>query len=108
MPRKRATEPFRRSVFVAHYDGINRRRLAQRQGISGATVERWFQDFLRRELAERRGAACPRVLGIDEHFFSKKDGYATTFCDLRAHSVFDVVLGRSQAALEHYLVLAPE
>lgn len=107
MPRKRATEPFRRSVFVAHYDGINRRRLAQRQGISGATVERWFQDFLRRELAERRGAACPRVLGIDEHFFSKKDGYATTFCDLRAHSVFDVVLGRSQAALEHYLANLP-
>jgi hypothetical protein len=47
-------------------------------------VERWFQDYLRRECAERRGAPCPRILGIDEHFFSRKDGYATTFCDLRA------------------------
>lgn len=107
LPRKRATEPFRRSVFVAHYDGINRSRLGRREGIGGATVERWFHDFLGRELAERRGGPCPRVLGIDEHFFSRKDGYATTFCDLRRHTVFDVVLGRSEAALENYLAKLP-
>jgi transposase len=107
LPRMRATEPFRRSVFLAHYDGINRSRLAQRQNIGSATVERWFQDFLRRQLAERSGAACPRILGIDEHFFSKKDGYATTFCDLRRHTIFDVVLGRSEAALEDYLAKLP-
>ena len=70
-------------------------------------MERWFQDFLQREYAERRGAPCPRVLGIDEHFFSRKDGYATTFCDLRAHKIFDVVLGRSEAALEGYLAKLP-
>ena len=107
LPRKRGTEPFRRSVFVQHYDGVNRSRLGKREGIGGATVERWFQDFLQRELAQRRGAACPRVLGIDEHFFSKKDGYATTFCDLRGHKIFDVVLGRSEAALEGYLAKLP-
>ncbi len=103
LPRKRATEPFRRSVFQDHYDGINRSCLSRRENISGATVERWFQDFLRRELAERRDAPCPRVLGIDEHFFSRKLGYATTFCDLRAHKIYDVVLGRSEASLEAYL-----
>ena len=107
LPRKRATEPFRRSVFVRHYDGVNRSRLSRREQIGGATVERWFHDFLQRELAERRGAPCPRVLGIDEHFFSKKDGYATTFCDLRGHKIFDVVLGRSEAALEAYLAKLP-
>jgi transposase len=107
LPRKRATEPFRRSVFVAHYDGVNRSRLGRREAIGSATVERWFQDYLRREAAERRGAVCPRVLGIDEHFFSKKDGYATTFCDLRKHKIFDVVLGRSEAALEDYLAKLP-
>ena len=107
LPHKRATEPFRRSVFSAHFDGINRSRLAERVAIAAATVERWFQDFLARQSAERRGAACPRVLGIDEHFFSRKDGYATTFCDLRAHKIFDVVLGRSEAALEDYLSKLP-
>ncbi len=92
---------------MAHYDGVNRSRLGQREGIGGATVERWFEDFLGRECAERRGAACPRVLGIDEHFFSRKNGFATTFCDLRHHTIFDVVPGRSEAALEDYLAKLP-
>jgi transposase len=107
LPRQRSTEPFRREVFVAHYDGVSRNRLAQRMRIGSATVERWFHVYLERESAHRRGAPCPRVLGIDEHFFSKKDGYATTFCDLRAHRIFDVVLGRSEAALEDYLAKLP-
>ena len=107
LPRMRTTEPFRRSVFVAHYDGVNRSRLGERLHIGSATVERCFQDYLQREFAARRGAACPRILGIDEHFFSRKDGYATTFCDLRAHTIFDVVLGRSEAALEDYLAKLP-
>jgi transposase len=107
LPRKRATEPFRRSVFVQHYDGVNRSRLGVREDIGGATVERWFHDYLQRELAESRGAPCPRVLGIDEHFFSRKAGFATTFCDLQKHKIFDVVLGRSEAALEDYLAKLP-
>jgi transposase len=47
--------------------------------------------------------ACPRVLGIDEHFFTRKKGYATTFVDLRNHKVFDVRLGRSEPSLRRYL-----
>jgi len=103
LPHKRATEPFRRSVFLKHWDGISRRRLGQREGIGSATVERWFQDFLQLRAAERSGALCPQVLGIDEHFFTRRQGYATTFCDLKHHTVFDVVLGRSEASLERYL-----
>jgi transposase len=107
LPRKRASEAFRRSVFVQHWDGVNRSRLGRREGIGSATVERWFEDLLRREDAERRGASCPRVLGIDEHFFSRQEGYATTLCDLQRHKIYDVVLGRSEAALEGYLAKLP-
>jgi transposase len=64
-------------------------------------------DFLQREVSELEGAACPRIVGIDEHFFSRKDGYATTLCNLQRHTVFDVVLGRSEAALESYLTKLP-
>lgn len=103
LPRKRATEPFRRSVSLKHWDGISRSRLGRREEISSATVERWFQDFLKLRAGERR-APCPQVLGIDEHFFSRRQGYATTLCDLKHHSVFDVVLGRSQASLEAYFL----
>ena len=102
LPRKRATEPFRRSVFLKHWDGVSRSRLGQREGIASATVERWSQDFLRLRDAERSSAPCPPVLGIDEHFFTRRQGYATTLCDLRRHKVYDVVLGRSEAALEAY------
>jgi transposase len=107
LPRKRATEPFRRSIFQRHWDGISRSRLGRREGIGSATVERWFQDLLGREAAKRSGAQCPRVLGIDEHFFSRRQGYATTFCDLANHTIYDVVLGRSEQALEQYLIKLP-
>jgi transposase len=103
LPRRRATEPFRRSVAIRHWDGISRSRLSQRERIGSATVERWFLDHLNRLASERRTASCPRVLGIDEHFFTRRRGYATTFCDLARKRVFDVVLGRSEASLEGYL-----
>jgi len=43
------------------------------------------------------------VLGIDEHFFTRKKGYATTFCDLKNRRIYDVTLGRSEDSLESYL-----
>ena len=48
-------------------------------------------------------APLPALLGIDEPFFTRRKGYATTLCDLRNHKIYDVVLGRSEAALEAYL-----
>ena len=102
-PRTRATEPFRRHVCQKHYDGISRSRLAKREHISSATVERWFANYLRLLAAERASPVCPQVLGIDEHFFTRRLGYATTFCDLKNHRVYDVVAGRSEKSLEGYL-----
>jgi transposase len=99
---QRASEWFRRMIFFQHWDGISRRRLGQREGIGSATVERWFQHVLQRLASERTSSRCPAVLGIDEHFFSRRHGYAATFCDLKNHRVYDVVLGRSAASLEGY------
>jgi transposase len=107
LPCKRSTEPFRRSVYVRHCAGINASGLSQLEGIGDATVSHWSMDFLQREVSELEGAACPRIVGIDEHFFSRKDGYATTLCNLQRHTVFDVVLGRSEATLESYLTKLP-
>jgi len=50
---------------------------------------------------------CPRILGIDEHFFTRRRGYATTLVDLKRNKVFDVVLGRSEASLRRYLKALP-
>jgi len=102
LPRRRSTEPFRRQIFWMHFDGICRKTLAERHRLGTATVERWFLDFLRLEAAKLQSEECPRLLGLDEHFFTRKRGYATTLCDLKHHKVYDVVLGRSEAALDVY------
>jgi transposase len=99
---QRATEAFRFKVFQDHWDGINRSRVGRREHIGSATVQRHCTHFLVRLAAERSGAPCPQVLGIDEHFFSRKLGFATTFGDLKNHSIYDVVLGRSELSLESY------
>jgi transposase len=103
MPGKRATEPFRRQVAHLHRDGINRSCLSRRERIGSATVERWYHDGLGRSLSEFKNAPCPKTLGIDEHFFSRRDGYAITLCDLGKSRIYDVVRGRSEASLEGYL-----
>lgn len=103
LPRQRASEAFQQAIYQQHLDGVNRSRLGRREGIGAATVERYFQHGLQRRFRQWHPPRCPTVLGIDEHFFTRRRGYATTFCDLRNHKVYDVVLGRSEAALDAYL-----
>lgn len=107
LPYKRNTEEFRYEVFQKHNDGICQTKLASRMEIGPATIERWYHDYLERIVAEMSNNLCPRVLGIDEHFFTRKKGYATTLCDLEKHRVHDVVLGRSEMALETYFRRLP-
>ena len=102
-PRVRSTESYRLEVFEAHNGGVSQSQLSQTHQIGSATVERWYQHFIKRRVSEMSSRPCPSVLGIDEHFFSKKKGYATTLVDLKNHKVFDVVLGRSEPSLQAYL-----
>jgi transposase len=101
---QRASESFQEMVFQQHLDGINRSCLGRRKGIGAATVQRYFLRRLRRRARQDHAPLCPKVLGIDEHFFTRKKGYATTFCDLKNHRIYDVALGRSEAALESYFL----
>ncbi len=107
LPYKRATENFRRDIFQQHHDGITQKTLAHRMRLGQATIERWYRDHLKLEDAKNCRTHCPKVLGIDEHFFTKRKGYATTLVDLAKHRVFDVVLGRSDASLKPYLTRLP-
>jgi len=99
---QRASEAFQRMIYGQHLDGINRSRLGRREGIGAATVERYFRRGLQRQFGQWHSRRCPTVLGIDEHFFTRRQGYATTLCDLKNHKVYDVVLGRSELSLEAY------
>ncbi len=101
-PFQRASESFQEMVFQQHLDGINRSCLGRRKKIGAATVQRYFLRRLQRRARQDHPPVCPRVLGIDEHFFTRRRGYATTFCDLKNHRIYDVALGRSEAALDSF------
>lgn len=103
LPKRRATEHFRQEVFHLHQGGMTQTHVSVTHQIGSATVERWYQDFVAYRVKELQGRQCPIVMGIDEHFFSRKHGYATTFADLKNHKVFDVVLGRSEQSLKRFL-----
>ncbi len=101
-PRMRATEPCRVEVTKLHHNGWTQRSLSKQIGLGSATVERWYQDRFVIKDKELQSAHCPRVIGIDEHFFTRKSGYATTVADLTRRKVFDVVLGRSELSLKPF------
>ena len=104
---QRASESFQQMVYQQHLDGINRSCLGRRMGIGAATVQRYFLRHLQRRAHQDHAPVCPQVLGIDEHFFTRKKGYATTLCDLKNRRIYDVTLGRSEAALESYFLRLP-
>jgi transposase len=103
-PFQRASESFQEMVFQQHLDGINRSCLGRRKGIGAATVQRYFLRRLQRRARQDHSPLCPKLLGIDEHFFTRRTGYATTFCDLKNHRIYDVTLGRSEKSLESYFL----
>lgn len=105
--KHQSSESFKLDVFERHSGGVAQSYLGNTHNISHATVERWYKVFIKDRINELKGRQAPIVLGIDEHFFTKKKGYATTFVDLKNHKVFDVVLGRSEASLDGYLRKLP-
>lgn len=100
---QRATERFQAQVFHQHTNGISQKTLADEFRLGKATVERWYQRRYQLESKESINSPCPIVLGIDEHFFSHKQGFATTLCNLKKHKVYDVVKGRAEHDLSAYL-----
>src|SRR5580698_2717169 len=103
MPGRRSTEPWRQDIFERHHHGICASTLSHREGLGQATVGRIYAQFTERKARERLSLDCPRVLGIDEHTLHRGQRFATTFCDLKRHRVFDISPGRSEAELSSYL-----
>ena len=102
-PGRHSTEPFRERIYRDHHDGVCGSRLAALANLGTATVERIYQQFTQRKAKERLSRQCPEVLGIDEHTLHKGCRFATTFCDLKRHRVFDIAEGKSATDLEKFL-----
>jgi transposase len=103
LPYFRRTEQLREQVARAALRGHDNKGVAQDFTLGEATVQRDINRFTFLRNQEKLSNICPEFLGIDEHFFTKKKGYATTFCDLKRSKVFDIRLGRSEKSLDSYL-----
>jgi transposase len=103
MPGRRSSERWRQLIYLQHHDGIAASILGQRERLGPATVARIYAQFTERKAKERMSLDCPMVLGIDEHTLHQGMRFATTFCDLKKHRVFDVAQGRSEAELAPFL-----
>ena len=99
----RSTEPLKHNVFNACRRGYSNKDAAREGGISVATVERFYHQMVSQKISHQKNRTCPKIIGIDEHRFSRKVGFVTTFCNLEKHSVFDIATGRSEAELLPFL-----
>ena len=91
-PKRRYTELFRKEIVTIHNKGINQTDISKLTKIGTASVERWYQDFVKVQVSHWKNAPCPRYIGIDEHTFSKTGTrYATTLCDLVNNRIFDII-----------------
>jgi transposase len=104
---QRSSERFKDEISEMHHKGIAQSELARDYKLGPATIERWYHKFTSIKINEYKNRPAPRVLGIDEHFFSRKRGFATTLADLSKQKVFDLTLGRSEKSLENYLLNLP-
>lgn len=78
---QRATQRFHDQIFEQHSRGVSQKDLSRDFKIGKATIERWYHQGYQRRFSEIKNRPCPLILGIDEHFFSKRQGYVTTLCD---------------------------
>jgi len=104
---QRATEVLKEEIFVQHTNGVDQKRLATQFALGKGTIERWYHRHYHLKNQHIIHRPCPRILGVDEHFFTRKQGYATTFCDLQRQRIFDIAPGRSQSDLHAYLSQLP-
>lgn len=100
----RRTENFKNQIANSALNGHDNKLVAKTFNIGQATVQRDVNHFADFEVRKKSDLICPKVIGIDEHFFTRKKGFATTICDLKRKKVFDVTLGRSDKSLESYLL----
>jgi transposase len=108
LPFQRSSEAFKEEVFQKHHAGIAQSVLEKSLRLGHSTIERWYHYSLSRLYYERMNNPSPRVLGIDEHFFTAKQGYETTLANLESHKIYDVLPGKAMSTIKPYLLRIPE
>lgn len=108
-PRRRSTGHFRQAVANDCKNYASLSLVGTHHSCSSGFVYKVHYDLLAVKLQDRRQIRWPQILGIDEHFFTRRNGYAefaTVFCDLKKRRLFEMCHGKDTKsiweAVSHY------
>lgn len=96
-PRRRTTSFFRQTVASDCEYYTNLSQVREQHSCSSGFIYKVHYDSLKTKLRERMNSPWPKVLGIDEHFFTRRNGFAefaTVFCDLKKRRLFEMIKGK--------------
>lgn len=109
-PKRKTTQRFRNAVAKSCGNFIDLEKVRGRYRVSSGFVYKVFYEQLETKLRERTGAPWPEVVGIDEHFFSRRRGftdYATIFTDLKKKQIFEMEFSKDNKLLMDQLMHIP-
>lgn len=101
-PRRRSTYQFRKAIARDCERFVNLDLVRTEHGSSSGFIYKVHYDQLKTKLNELKSLSWPTVLGIDEHFFSRRKGYTeftTVFCDLNKKRLFEMCLGKDKKSI---------
>lgn len=101
-PGRRTTSHFRKVVASDCDKYTNLSLVRKHHGCSSGFLYKIHYEGLKTKLREKMNAAWPKILGIDEHFFTRRNGYAefaTVFCDLKKKRLFEMCKGKDTKSL---------
>lgn len=108
-PRRRTTSFFRKAVAKECEFYVNLDLVRRHHSCSSGFIYKVHYEALAIRLKDREGIRWPETLGIDEHFFARRNGYAefaTVFCDLQKRRLFEMCKGKDAKsifeAVSHY------
>jgi transposase len=108
--KKKTTQRYRK--FIAHMseEFTNLQGVKKKYNCSSGLIYNVFYEQQELKLRERKNQPWPEVIGIDEHFFSRRKGYTefcTVFTDMKGKRLFEMVLGKDSKTLFEKLGVIP-
>lgn len=100
--RQRTTRRFRKWIMQCCKDYANLKKVSYRNYCSAGLVYKVYYEQLEIKNHELRQRTWPKVVGIDEHFFTRRKGfpeYVTVFTDLTKRKLFDVAMTKRKKVL---------
>lgn len=103
LPRKRTTQRLQRAVTNACQKYSSLKDVRKDYRCSNSYIYKAFYTQLRIEEKRKLNYPWPKTIGIDEHFFTRQNGYRefmTIFVDYKNKKPRDLVLGRTSSVLQ--------